>query len=69
MTLRELRALNKKSVAEVANALGVAVSSYYNYEQGIRRIGLEQILTLSEFYDVSEKEIINAQINSCRCVQ
>ena len=40
-TLRELREQNKNTAAEVAEALGVAVSTYYNYEQGLRKIGLE----------------------------
>ena len=48
MTLRELRALNKKSVAEVANALGVTERAIYNYEQGIRSINLEQVLILAK---------------------
>ena len=61
-TLRELREQNKNTAAEVAEALGVAVSTYYNYEQGLRKIGLE----LAAFYDVSAEEIIEAQLNSCR---
>lgn len=65
-TLRELREQNKNTAAEVAEALGVAVSTYYNYEQGLRKIGLEQILPLAAFYDVSAEEIIEAQLNSCR---
>ena len=56
-TLRELREQNKNTAAEVAEALGVAVSTYYNYEQGLRKIGLEQILPLAAFYDVSAEEI------------
>ena len=68
-TLRNLRMSSKKTCAEVAQALGVAVSSYYNYEQGTRSINLEQVLVLAELYDVSEKEIINAQLNSRRFCQ
>lgn len=64
ITLRELREQNKNTAAEVAKVLGVAVSTYYNYEQGLRRIGLEQILSLAIFYNVSAEEIILAQINS-----
>ena len=65
-TLRELREENNKTCAEVAQALGVANSSYYSYEQGVRRINIEQVLILAELYDVSEKEVIQAQLNSCR---
>lgn len=68
-TLKELRLQAKKTCAEVAQALGVANSSYYSYEQGVRRINIEQVLILAELYDVSEKEVIQAQLNSCRCAQ
>ena len=64
MTLRELRTLNKKSVAEVANALGVTANAISNYEQGIRSINLEQVLILAKLFDISEKAVIEAQLNS-----
>lgn len=65
-TLRELRLQSKKTCAEVAQALGVANSSYYSYEQGSRRISLEQVIILSKLYDASAEEVIQAQLNSCR---
>ena len=65
-TLRDLRKENKKNCAELAQVLGVEKSTYYNYEQGTRRINLEQVLSLAQFYEISEKEIIQAQLNSCR---
>ena len=64
ITLKNLRDENKKSRAEVARALGVTSNAVTNYESGIRRISLEQILILAEVYQVSEKEIIQAQLNS-----
>lgn len=63
-TLRELRERNKKTCAEVAQALGVGKRSLYYYETGQRRIGLEQILVLAELYDVNEGDVIRAQLNS-----
>ena len=39
-TLRDLRLQNRKTCAEVAQVLGVANSSYYSYEQGVRRINI-----------------------------
>lgn len=62
-TLRDLRKQNKKTCAEVAQALGVANSSYYSYEQGTRRISLEQVLILAKLYDVSAEEVIGAALN------
>ena len=64
-TLKQLRLQAKKTCAEVAQALGVVYRTYCRYEQGIRRISLEQVLILAELYDVSEKEVIHAQHNSC----
>lgn len=63
-TLRELREQNKKTVAEVATALNVTNMSIYRYEIGKRQIDIQQVLTLAEIYDVSEREIIEAQLNS-----
>lgn len=63
-TLKSLREESKKSRAEVATALGVTVTAICNYERGVRSIGLEQVLLLAELYGCSEKEIIQAQLNS-----
>lgn len=68
MTLKDLRLQSGKTAAEVAGELGVGSNAVSNYECGIRRISLEQVLKLAKLYDVSVEEIINAQLNSCRCV-
>lgn len=65
-TLKELRLQAKKTCAEVAQALGLTDRAIYNYESGIRQINISQVLILAELYDVSEKEVIQAQLNSCR---
>ncbi len=65
-TLKSIREEYGKSRREVAAALEVSYSSYSNYEQGLRRISLEQILVLAKFYNISAEEIINAQLSSCR---
>ena len=65
-TLKDLRLQNKKTCAEVAQALGVASSSYYSYEQGARRLSLEFVLILAELFSCTEGEVIQAQLNSCR---
>ncbi len=64
MTLRELREQSGKSRAEVAMALGVSIAALSHYEQGIRRININQVLILSEQYDVTAEEIIYAQLSS-----
>ena len=65
-TLRELREQNKNTAAEVAEVLGVARSTYSNYEQGIRMIDIEVIIPLAKLYNCTAEEIIEAQINSRR---
>ena len=65
-TLRELREQNKKSREEVSAALGVTANAVTNYECGIRRISLEQVLLLAVLYDVSAEEVIKAQLESVR---
>lgn len=66
MTLKELRKQSKKTAAEVAAALGVTVRAYQYYENGLRRISLESVLTLAELYDVSEREVIEAQLKTVK---
>lgn len=68
-TLKELRLQAKKTCAEVAQALGLTDRAIYNYESGIRQINISQVLILAELYDVSEKEVIQAQLNSCQSFQ
>lgn len=64
-TLKDLREQAGLSVKEVAKILGVAAQTLYRYEQGTRRISLEQVLRLVEAYDVPAEEVIKAQLNSC----
>ena len=64
MTLRELREQSGKTRADVAAALGVSVSGFSNYENGNRKIGIEQVLVLANIYGETAEEIIKAQINS-----
>lgn len=65
-TLRDLRMVNKKTLAEVANVLGVTVRAVSRYEAGERQINLKQVLLLSDLYDSTAEEIVQAQLNSCR---
>lgn len=65
-TLRDLRLEIKKTAAEVAMVLNVTERAYCRYEQGTRRISLEQVLILAKLYEVSAEEIIQAQLNSCQ---
>ena len=63
-TLKSLRLANRKTLAEVASVLSVSIRALLRYEQGLRKIGLEQVLILSKIYDCSAEDIIRAQLNS-----
>ena len=63
-TLKDLRRSAKKSVGEVAEALGVTERAVYNYERGIREIDIKSVLVLADLYGVTAEEVINAQLNS-----
>lgn len=65
-TLRDLRKASNKTAAEVAAALGVTINAVSNYECGIRRVDIEQVIVLAQLYDVSEREVIEAQLESIR---
>lgn len=66
MTLKDLRTSAGKTVKETADALNVTVRAVSRYEQGTRQISLEQVLILAELYDCSERDIIDAVLNSRR---
>lgn len=63
-TLKDLRLNAEKSVKETAEALNVSERSIYAYEDGTRQIGIEQVIALAKLYDCSEREIIDAALNS-----
>lgn len=67
--LKELRKQSGKRCGEVAQELGVTYQALCNYEAGIRRIGLEQVLILAKLYDCTAEDVIEAQLNSCPCAR
>lgn len=64
LKLRDLRLQSGMTVRKIAEKLQIAPTTYYSYEQGTREIRISQVLVLSELFDVSEREVIEAQINS-----
>lgn len=64
-TLKGLRESSGLLAKEVAETLKITPRAYARYEQGTRRINIEQVLILAELYGVSEREVIKAQLNSC----
>lgn len=68
-TLKALREENKRTIAEIATVLNVSVRAVSRYEQGTRRIGFEDVLTLAKLYGEPTEVIILAQLNSCQQAQ
>lgn len=64
MTLKELRQQSGKTAAEVADKLGVSERALYFYESSQREIRLQHVLILAELYDCTEREVIEAQLQS-----
>ncbi len=64
MTLKEIRISAGKTIKETAQALGVTRSAVTNYETGVRLLNIAQILLLAEFYDTTEREVIESALNS-----
>lgn len=65
-SLRDLRVNAGKSVKETATALNVSERSVYAYEDGTRQINIEQVVKLAILFDYTEREIIDAALNSYR---
>ena len=56
--LRELREDRDKTQTEIAKILGMKQSQYSRYENGIRDIPLDSIITLAKYYGVSTDYIL-----------
>lgn len=59
--LKELRKEMNLSQKAVAKVLGITLSSYSNYEQGIREHSIEMIKKLCEFFKVTSDYLIGLE--------
>jgi len=64
MNLKELRLLKHKTAVEAAKKLGILYTSFFRYEQGVRRLSFEQALALAGFYEVTLEEVVYAQLET-----
>ena len=53
MKLKELRKLNKKTQAEVAEKAEVSLIAYNKYENNIRTPQIETLIKLADYYNVT----------------
>lgn len=59
--LKALREDNDYSQKEIAEILGIAQTTYSQYERGARALPIEYFKILCEFYGVSADEILGVQ--------
>ena len=58
-TLKELRNFRQFTQQDVAQGIGVAVSTYANWEQGRTEPGIGDIYNLLVFYDIKADELFD----------
>lgn len=61
MRLKELRKQKGLSQEYIANALGITVRSYQNYEYGQREPNIETIFKLADFYGVTTDYLLGRE--------
>ena len=61
--LKLFRIQNKLSQQHLADALGVERSTYCGYETGRRKVNVETLLKLSEFYNLPMNTFLDEPIN------
>ena len=59
--LKLLRRQKRVSQRVVANAIGITVSAYSNYEQGIREPSLEILVALCRFFDTTSDYLLGLE--------
>ena len=56
--LKKLRESNKLSNSDIAKIIGKSRQGYINYETGAREIGIQDLVTLSNYYNISLDELV-----------
>lgn len=56
--LKNLRKDNKYTQGDVASKLGVSQSAVYNWERGIRKPKIEQLLLLAQLFNVTVEDLL-----------
>ena len=59
--LKELRKEKGVSQKEVAKAIGVTISAYSNYEQGLREPSNQILINLCKYYDVTADYLLGLE--------
>lgn len=59
--LKELRKIKNVSQKEVAKAVGITLSAYSNYEQGLRQPSYDILKNLCKYFDVSADYLLGLE--------
>lgn len=59
--LKELRKLKNVSQKEVAKAIGITLSAYSNYEQGLRQPSYEILKSICKYFDVTADYLLGLE--------
>ena len=59
--LKELRKIKKVSQKEIAKAVGITLSAYSNYEQGLRQPSYDILKNLCKYFDVSADYLLGLE--------
>lgn len=57
--IKEYRTENKKSQQEVADYLGIDISTYNKYEKGSRKLNNEVVRKIAEYYNIKVSDILD----------
>lgn len=56
--LKKVRKERGVSQKDVANYLGISISAYSNYEQGIRKPDLETLVKICDYFDITSDYLL-----------
>ena len=59
LRVKEYRLDNKKSQQEVADYLGIDISTYNKYEKGSRKLNNEVVRKIAEYYNIKVSDILD----------
>ena len=59
LRVKQYRLDNKKSQQEVADYLGIDISTYNKYEKGSRKLNNEVVRKIAEYYNIKVSDILD----------
>ena len=60
--LKELRTITRYKQKDIAKALHITRQTYSHYENGTRKIPVETLIALADFYEISLDELVGRHL-------